>query len=48
VTRATSPASTPSSLPDASHWVHHDEPQRVTELLTAFFAPAQARGGSEV
>jgi len=27
-------------LPDASHWVHHDEAQRVTQLLTDFFAPA--------
>ena len=27
-------------LPDASHWVHHDEHERVTELLTDFFAPA--------
>ena len=27
-------------LPDASHWVHHDEPERVTHLLTDFFAPA--------
>jgi pimeloyl-ACP methyl ester carboxylesterase len=27
-------------LPDASHWVHHDEPERVTRLLTDFFAPA--------
>jgi epoxide hydrolase 4 len=24
-------------LPDASHWVHHDEPERVTQLLTDFF-----------
>ncbi len=29
-------------LPDASHWVHHDEPERVTELLAEFFAPAAA------
>jgi epoxide hydrolase 4 len=29
-------------LPDASHWVHHDEAQRVTQLLTDFFAPALA------
>ena len=28
-------------LPEASHWVHHDEPERVTRLLTDFFAPAQ-------
>jgi pimeloyl-ACP methyl ester carboxylesterase len=27
-------------LPDASHWVHHDEAQRVTQLLADFFAPA--------
>jgi len=27
-------------LPDASHWVHHDEAERVTQLLTDFFAPA--------
>jgi pimeloyl-ACP methyl ester carboxylesterase len=26
-------------LPDASHWVHHDKPERVTELLFDFFAP---------
>jgi pimeloyl-ACP methyl ester carboxylesterase len=26
-------------LPDASHWVHHDEPERVTRLLIDFFAP---------
>ncbi len=25
-------------LPDASHWVHHDEPERVTQLLAGFFA----------
>jgi pimeloyl-ACP methyl ester carboxylesterase len=25
-------------LPEASHWVHHDEPERVTQLLTDFFA----------
>jgi len=29
-------------LPDASHWVHHDEAERVNRLLTGFFAPAQA------
>jgi pimeloyl-ACP methyl ester carboxylesterase len=29
-------------LPDASHWVHHDESQRVTELLIDFFTPARA------
>jgi epoxide hydrolase 4 len=27
-------------LGDASHWVHHDEPDRVTQLLTDFFALA--------
>jgi pimeloyl-ACP methyl ester carboxylesterase len=26
-------------LADASHWVHHDEHDRVTQLLTEFFAP---------
>ncbi len=26
-------------LPEASHWVQHDEPERVTELLAEFFAP---------
>jgi pimeloyl-ACP methyl ester carboxylesterase len=31
-------------LPDASHWVHHDEHERVTQLLIDFFAPAR-RGG---
>ena len=25
-------------LPDASHWVHHDEAERVNELLVDFFA----------
>jgi pimeloyl-ACP methyl ester carboxylesterase len=29
-------------LPDASHWVHHDEHERVTQLLAEFFAPARA------
>jgi len=29
-------------LPDASHWVHHDEAERVTQLLIDFFAPALA------
>jgi pimeloyl-ACP methyl ester carboxylesterase len=28
-------------LPDASHWVHHDEPERVNQLLIDFFAPAR-------
>jgi epoxide hydrolase 4 len=27
-------------LPDASHWVQHDEPERVTELLVEFFGGA--------
>jgi epoxide hydrolase 4 len=27
-------------LPNASHWVHHDEPERVTQLLADFFALA--------
>jgi epoxide hydrolase 4 len=26
-------------LPDASHWVHHDEAERVNELLVGFLAP---------
>jgi hypothetical protein len=26
-------------LPDASHWVHHDEHERVTQLLTDFSPP---------
>jgi len=25
-------------LPDASHWVHHDEPERVNQLLVDFFS----------
>jgi pimeloyl-ACP methyl ester carboxylesterase len=28
-------------LPDASHWVHHDESARVTQLLIDYFAPAK-------
>jgi epoxide hydrolase 4 len=28
-------------ITDASHWVHHDASERVTELLTEFFAPAR-------
>jgi epoxide hydrolase 4 len=28
-------------LPDASHWVHHDEHEHVNQLLIGFFAPAQ-------
>lgn len=30
-------------LSDASHWVQHDEPERVTELLAKFFASAAER-----
>jgi pimeloyl-ACP methyl ester carboxylesterase len=28
-------------LPDASHWVHHDEAERVTQLLIDFFGSAR-------
>ena len=28
-------------LPDASHWVYHDEAEHVTQLLIDFFAPAR-------
>src|SRR5262249_16929153 len=28
-------------LPGASHWAHHDEPERVSQLLTDFFGPAR-------
>ncbi len=27
-------------VPDASHWVHHDQAELVTRMLTDFFAPA--------
>lgn len=30
-------------LPDASHWLQHDEPERVAELLIEFFRPALAQ-----
>jgi pimeloyl-ACP methyl ester carboxylesterase len=30
-------------LPDASHWVHHDAPVQVTQLLTDFFASATSK-----
>ena len=30
-------------LPDASHWVHHDEAERVNELLVDFLAPGSER-----
>jgi pimeloyl-ACP methyl ester carboxylesterase len=29
-------------LPDASHWAHHDEADRVNQLLTDFFAAGRA------
>lgn len=29
-------------LPDASHWVHHDDPERVTQLLAGFFRRGSA------
>lgn len=29
-------------LPGASHWVHHDEPEQVTQLLVDFFAAGDA------
>ena len=29
-------------LPNASHWVHHDEAERVNELLVDFLAPVRA------
>ena len=29
-------------LPDASHWVHHDEAERVNQLLIDFFEPAKS------
>lgn len=28
-------------IPDATHWVHHDQPERVTQLLVEFFASGQ-------
>jgi epoxide hydrolase 4 len=31
-------------LPNASHWVHHDEPERVTQLLIDFFRAPGANG----
>jgi pimeloyl-ACP methyl ester carboxylesterase len=35
-------------LPDASHWVHHDQAERVTKLLIDFFTlpcqPSTAKG----
>jgi epoxide hydrolase 4 len=32
-------------LPDASHWVQHDEPERVGQLLVEFFAATDAAQG---
>ena len=32
-------------LPNASHWVHHDEHERVNELLIDFFGPARPAKG---
>jgi epoxide hydrolase 4 len=29
-------------LPDASHWVHHDEAERVKQLLIDFFSATNA------
>ena len=29
-------------LPDASHWVQHDAPERVNELLRSFFGAADS------
>ena len=29
-------------LPNASHWVHHDEAERVNQLLIDFFSPARS------
>jgi hypothetical protein len=29
-------------LADATHWVYHDEAERVNELLIDFFAPARS------
>jgi epoxide hydrolase 4 len=34
-------------LPNASHWVHHDEHERVTELLIDFFAPTRSTEPSQ-
>jgi pimeloyl-ACP methyl ester carboxylesterase len=34
-------------LTNASHWVHHDESERVTQLLTDFFAPAGRSASGE-
>jgi len=34
-------------LPDASHWVHHDAAEHVTQLLVDFFSPAPPAGPAE-
>jgi hypothetical protein len=37
-------------LPDASHWVHHDDPERVNQLISDFFRPRYrppARAGGD-
>jgi epoxide hydrolase 4 len=34
-------------LPNASHWVHHDEAERVTQLLIEFFAPPRQTQDTE-
>jgi hypothetical protein len=34
-------------LPDASHWVHHDEAERVTQLLTDFSLPPSQPGADQ-
>jgi pimeloyl-ACP methyl ester carboxylesterase len=33
-------------IPDASHWVHHDAHERVTEMLIDFFGPARVAAAS--
>ena len=30
----------PPTRPSTPHWVHHDEAERVNQLLVEFFAPA--------
>jgi pimeloyl-ACP methyl ester carboxylesterase len=29
---------------DATHWLHHEEPERVSALLTGFFEDVTPRG----
>lgn len=31
-------------LPEASHWVQHDDPERISQLLIEFFSSHQAKG----